>query len=156
MKKTFKYIIMFILGCCFYVGLEIVYRNQSYRLMFVSGGAIFLFGNLLNNKFGWKMDLLLQCGIISIATTLLEVIVGNIDYYFLHLNMWDYSNLPLNYFNGKICLPFSIIWFLLGFVIIIVGDAIEYYWLHDDEQPEYWMFGKRIWQMPKRKCVCNE
>lgn len=146
---------MFILGCCFYVGFEIMYRGYSYRLMFISGGIIFLFGTLLDDKFGWKMDLLLQCGIISIATTLLEAIVGSIDYYFLHLNMWDYSNLPFNYLNGKICLPFSFIWFLLGFAIVIVGDAIEYYWLHGDEQPEYWIFGKRIWQMPKRKCEFN-
>ena len=80
MKKITKYMIMFILGCCFYTGIEIVFRNQSYRLMFMSGGLIFLFGTLLNNKFGWKMDLLLQCGFISIAITLLEVIVGNIDY----------------------------------------------------------------------------
>ena len=155
MKKTFKYIIMFILGCCFYTGIEVVYRGYSFRLMFLSGGILFLFGALLNNRFGWKMDLLLQCTIISIATTLLEAIVGNIDYYFLRLNMWDYSTLPLNYLNGKVCLPFTIIWFLLGFAVVIIGDSIEYYWLHDDEQPEYWMFGKRIWQMQKRKCDFN-
>lgn len=155
MKKITKYMIMFILGCCFYTGIEIVFRNQSYRLMFVSGGLIFLLSTFLNNKFGWEMDLLLQCGIISIATTLLEAVVGNVDYYFLHLNMWDYSSLPFNYLNGKICLPFSLIWFLLGFAIVIVGDAIEYYWFHDDEQPEYWIFGKRIWKMPKRKCDSN-
>lgn len=98
------------------------------------------------------MDLILQCSIISVMVTVLEAIVGNIDYYWLHLNMWDYSSLPLNYLNGKICVPFSIIWFVMGFWVVIIHDAITYYWLHEREQPEYWVFGKRVWQMPIRKC----
>ena len=95
---------------------------------------------------------ILQCGIISAMVTLLEAIIGNIDYYFLHLNMWDYSNLNYQYFNGKISLLFSIIWFFMGFIIVFVHDAITYYWLHEGDQPEYCIFGKRIWQMPVRKC----
>lgn len=98
------------------------------------------------------MDLLLQCGIISVMITISEAIIGNIDYYFLHKNMWNYSNLPLSYLNGKICVPFTIIWFLMGFMIIFVHDAITYYWMHEGEQPEYWIFKNRIWQMPKRNC----
>lgn len=113
---------------------------------------MFVWGSILNNKFGWKMDLLLQCGIISASVTLLEAIVGNIDYYFLHINMWDYSILEYNALNGKISALFSFLWFLLAFAIVFIGDAIEYYWFHDGEQPEYWIFGKKVWQMPLRKC----
>ncbi len=120
--------------------------------MSISGGVIFILGGTLNDRFSWKMDLLLQCGIISAMVTILEAIVGNIDYYFLHLNMWDYSMLKFNWLNGKISLLFSIIWFFMGFVVVFVHDAIEYYWLHEGNQPEYWIFGKRIWQMPVRKC----
>ncbi len=152
MNKAFKNILMFILGCAFYTLVEMLWRGYSFRLMSLSGGLIFLIGGFLNNKFSWKMDLLLQCGIISVMVTLLEVIVGNIDYYFLHLNMWDYSNLHYQYFNGKISLLFSIIWFLMGFLVVFVHDAITYYWLHEGDQPEYWILGKRIWQMPVRKC----
>ena len=148
-----KNLTMFILGCCFYTAIEMVYRGYSFRLMLLSGGVIFIIGSMLNNKFGWKLDLLIQCGIISATITLLEAVVGNIDYYFLKLNMWDYSNFGnFSSLNGKICLPFSIIWFLLGFPLILVADAIEYYWFHEGEQPEYWIFGKKVWQMPKRKC----
>ena len=84
---------MFILGCAFYTLVEMLWRGYSFRLMSLSGGLIFVVGGTLNNKFSWKLDLLLQCGIISVLVTLLEAIVGNIDYYFLHLNMWDYSNI---------------------------------------------------------------
>jgi len=120
--------------------------------MGVAGGIIFVTGGTLNDKFSWKMDLLLQCGIISVMVTLLEAVVGNIDYYFLHLNMWDYSLLKYNWLNGKVSLLFSIIWFFMGFVVVFVHDAITYYWLHEGEQPEYWILGKRIWQMPVRQC----
>lgn len=152
MNKTGSNLLMFILGFCFYCAIEVIFRDMTFRLMGVAGGLIFTLGGTLNDKFSWKLDLLLQCGIISGMVTLLEAIVGNIDYYFLHLNMWDYSNLHYQYFNGKISLLFSIIWFFMGFAVIFVHDAITYYWLHEGEQPEYWIFKKKIWQMPIRKC----
>lgn len=151
-SKCIKNLIMFILGCAFYVLIEIVFRGYSFRWMALAGGITWIFGGNLNNKFSWKMDLLLQCLCISIIITLLELVIGNIDYYFLHLNMWDYSNQILNFANAKICLPFSIVWFFIGFPLIFIYDAITYYWMHDGEQPRYYIFGKEIWRMPKRKC----
>lgn len=151
-SKCIKNLIMFILGCAFYVLIEIVFRGYSFRWMALAGGITWIFGGNLNNKFSWKMDLFLQCLCISIMITLLELIIGNIDYYFLHLNMWDYSNQILNFANAKICLPFSIVWFFIGFPLIFIYDAITYYWMHDGEQPRYYIFGKEIWRMPKRKC----
>lgn len=143
---------MFILGCAFYTLVEMLWRGYSFRAMSVAGGLIFVLGGTLNDRFSWRMDLLLQCGIISFMVTLLEAIVGNIDYYFLHLNMWDYSLLKYNWLNGKISLLFTIIWFFMGLTVVFVHDAITYYWLHKGNQPEYWILGKRIWQMPVRKC----
>lgn len=156
MNKFWKNVIMFILGCSFYALIELFFRGYTFRLMALSGGAMFVWGSVLNNKFGWKMDLLLQCGIISASVTLLEAIVGNIDYYFLHINMWDYSMIKHNALNGKICLLFSFLWFLLAFAVVFVGDAIEYYWFHEGEQPEYWILGHKAWQMPIRKCKMDK
>lgn len=152
MNKVNRNLLMFILGCAFYTLVEMLWRGYSFRLMSLAGGLIFIAGGTLNDKFSWKLDLLLQCGIISVMVTLLEAIVGNIDYYFLHLDMWDYSNLHYQYLNGKVSLLFSVIWFFMGFIIVFVHDAITYYWLHEGERPEYWILGKRIWQMPIRKC----
>lgn len=152
MNKASRNLLMFILGCAFYTLVEMLWRGYSFRAMSVAGGVIFVAGGTLNDRFSWKMDLLLQCGIISAMVTLLEAVVGNIDYYFLHLNMWNYSSLKYNYFNGKVSMLFSIIWFFMGFAVVFAHDAITYYWLHDNDRPEYWIFGKRIWQMPVRKC----
>lgn len=152
MNKFWKNVIMFIIAFSVYISMEVVWDNTSHISMGGIAGTIFIFGNWLNNKFSWKMDLLLQCGIITVFTTILEAIVGNIDYYFWHLNIWDYSNLPLSYFNSKVNVFFIMIWLFLSLVVILVADAIEYYWFHEGEQPEYWIFGKKVWQMPKRKC----
>lgn len=150
--KLLRNVVMFIIGCSLYLMIEIFYRGYSFRLMGVAGGLIFIIGGTLNDKFSWKMDLLLQCLIISCIVTILEAIIGNIDHYWLHLNMWDYTNMPFNLLNGKICLPFSVIWFFIGFIIVLVHDAITYYWLHDGEQPQYYIFGKKIYEMPLRAC----
>ena len=143
---------MFIIGFSLYLAAEFVWDGTTHISMGYIAGFSFVFGNSLNNRFSWEMDLLLQCSIITTVITILEAIVGNIDYYSWHLNIWDYSNMPMNYLNGKICVPFIILWIFVALLIIFVGDAIEYYWMHKGEQPEYWIFGKKVWQMPLRKC----
>ena len=61
------------------------WRGYSFREMSILEGLIFVTGGLLNNRFSWKMDLLLQCGIISTIITISEAIIGNIDYYFFYI-----------------------------------------------------------------------
>ena len=156
MKKIFSNLIRFIIGFSVYLAIEIIWDGSTHISMGVLGGLSFLIGGLLNDKFSWKIDLLLQSSLITVLITILEAIVGNIDYYFWHLEIWDYSNMPMNYFNGKICVPFCLIWLLFSFVIIFLHDAITYYWMHIGEQPEYWFLGKCIWRMPERKCTITQ
>jgi uncharacterized membrane protein len=152
MKLLLKDILFFIIGCSLYLMIEIFFRGYSFRLMGIAGGLIFLIGSKLNDWFSWDMDLLLQCLVIALLVTLLEAIIGNIDYYYLHLNMWNYNNLPLNFLNGKICVGFSCIWFLFGFPIVILADCIDYYWLHTNERPYYRIF-KWKFKLPRRKNI---
>lgn len=42
----------------------------------------------------------------------MEFVVGLIVNVAWKQNVWDYSNLPLN-IMGQVCLPFSILWFLI-------------------------------------------
>lgn len=64
----------------------------------------------------WKQMLL-----GSVIITLLEFVCGCIVNLLLHWNVWDYSNLPFNIL-GQICLPFSILWFFISFVAIVIDD----------------------------------
>ena len=48
----------------------------------------------------------------SMALAGVEFLFGLLVNRVLHLHVWDYSALPLN-IMGQICLPFSLIWFVL-------------------------------------------
>lgn len=77
----------------------------------------------------------------AIIITALEFIVGVIVNLILKWNIWDYSMLPFNIL-GQISLPFSLIWFLLSGVIIIVDDWLRYK-LFKEDKPKYTFIWRR-------------
>ena len=74
----------------------------------------------------------------STIITVLEFITGCIVNLWLGWNVWDYSNLPLNLL-GQICLPFSILWYFISAIGIIIDDYIRYI-CFDEERPRYKLF----------------
>lgn len=142
--KISKNVILFLVGYCAYISIEVTYRNISYPIMGVCGGLAILLLDKINDKISWNVDLCLQglCGTVLI--TFFELIIGEIA---LHASllpvMWDYSNVPLN-FDGVICLPFSIVWFFLSILAIFIADAINYYVLDEPQVPYYNLFGHTV------------
>lgn len=142
--KISKTILLFLVGYCAYIAIEVTYRNVSYPIMGVCGGLITILLDKINDNISWNVDLCLQglCG--SALITFFELIIGEIA---LHTSllpvMWDYSNVPLN-FDGIICLPFSIVWFFLSILAIFLADAINYYVLDEPQVPYYNLFGKTV------------
>jgi len=65
----------------------------------------------------------------------LEFISGCIVNLWLNLNVWDYSNMPLNLL-GQICLPFALLWIPLAFLAILLDDHLRYNWF-GEEKPRY-------------------
>lgn len=142
--KINKSILLFLVGYCTYISIEVTYRNISYPIMGICGGLAILLLDKINDNISWNVDLCLQglCG--SALITFFELIIGEIA---LHTSllpvMWDYSNVPLN-FDGVICLPFSIVWFFLSIFAIFLADAINYYVLDEPQVPYYNLFGKTV------------
>lgn len=137
---------MFIVGFCLYITIEVLFRGYSFALMGLCGAIAFLLIDKLNSYISWDMDLILQGCIGSVIITTMELFVGLLDKYYLHINMWSYSNLPYNY-QGVICLEFSLIWILISIVAVLLADAINYYVFNTpDFQPYYKVFGKKIFQ----------
>ena len=142
--KINKSILLFLVGYCTYISIEVTYRNISYPIMGICGGLAILLLDKINDNISWNVDLCLQglCG--SALITFFELIIGEIA---LHTSllpiMWDYSNVPLN-FDGVICLPFSIVWFFLSILAIFLADAINYYVLNEPQVPYYNLFGKTV------------
>ena len=69
----------------------------------------------------------------------------------LNMNIWNYSylNTPV-FFYEQVSLLFSIAWFFLSFVCIVICDAINYYIFDLYEQPYYKIFSKEIFRLPKK------
>jgi len=142
--KINKTILLFLVGYCTYIAVEVTYRNISYPIMGVCGGLVIILLDKINDNISWDIDIIIQglCG--SALVTFFELVIGEIA---LHTEllpvMWNYSNVPLN-FDGVICFPFSVIWFFLSLLAIFLADAINYYILDEPQTPYYKLFGKTI------------
>ena len=62
--------------------------------------------------------------LLSILITVFEFILGYILNIKLGLGIWDYSNIPFN-IMGQICLPFSFLWFVLSYFVIMLDDILK-------------------------------
>lgn len=133
LKAILKYLILFIIGAISYYGLENFWRGFSHWTMALLGGTCFVLIGGINEFFTWEMPLWKQCLIGTTVVTILEFITGCIVNLWLRWNVWHYE-----YFDilGQICLPFSLLWFVLSGLAIVVDDWLRY-WLFGEEKPRY-------------------
>ena len=107
-----KRISLFLTGGIVYPSLEILCRGKTDFSMALAGGVcLCLIDDVCNKKMKCR-PLALRCFAGSGIITSVEFAVGYVVNIVLKLNVWDYSQLPLNIL-GQICLPFSMLWFLL-------------------------------------------
>lgn len=135
MIRHAKPIILFLIGGVAYYLIEILWRGYSHLSMFILGGICFLCIGLINESFTFEMPLWRQQLISTALVTTLEFNFGLVLNIIFKLNIWDYSHLPFNIL-GQICLPFTIAWFFLSLVAIILDDYLRY-WLFNEEKPHY-------------------
>ena len=138
LKITTKYLFLGVVGSIIYMSLEILWRGYTHWTMGVLGGICFICLGLINEILSWETPLALQMFIGSTIITILEFITGCIVNLWLGWNVWDYSNLPLNLL-GQICLPFSILWYFVSAIGIVIDDYIRYIYF-DEEYPRYKLF----------------
>lgn len=148
--RYYKNIVLFLVGYCVYIAIEVTYRGYSHIVMGICGGLAIILIDKINDYISWDTDILIQGSIGSLIITSFELVIGEIA---LHTDifpvMWDYSNLPFN-FDGVICLPFSVIWVLLSIFAIFLADAINYYGFNQLPIPYYKCFGKQIFKFRER------
>ena len=142
MKVELKYLILFFVGGSLYYLVEVLWRGHSHYSMFFAGGLCFILCGLINEILDWDTPLVLQGLFGSVIITLVEFIFGMILNVHLGLNIWDYSDLPLNLF-GQISLPYTLLWIPLAMLAIVFDDYLRY-WLFGEEKPHY-----RLWTAPK-------
>lgn len=143
LKKIFKNLLIFCVGFTIYMCIEGIFKaingggKESFT-MGILGGVSLLFIGALNKWFTYEMPLVLQAFVGSIFITICEFMFGVILNIWLKLNIWDYTDLTGNIL-GQICLPFTLIWFVLSFVCIFIDDFLRYY-IYDSEKPHYHLF----------------
>ena len=138
LKIIAKYLFLGAIGSIIYMSLEILWRGYTHWTMGVLGGICFICLGLINEILSWETPLALQMLIGSTIITVLEFITGCIVNLWLGWNIWDYSNLPLNLL-GQICLPFSILWYFISAIGIVIDDYMRYIYF-DEERPRYKLF----------------
>lgn len=135
MKYLFKHMVLLFIGGALYCFIEVATRGRTHWSMFLVGGICFLICGGLNELYSWDMPLPIQMAICSVAITAVEFFSGIVLNVILSLNVWDYSNMPLN-IMGQICLPFTIIWLFLSLPAIVLDDYLRY-WIFKEEKPRY-------------------
>ena len=138
MRRVVKPLILTMIGGFIYVIIELLFRGRSHWTMFIVGGISFFLIGCINNYIDWNMPIGKQMAIGALIVTCIEFISGFIINIILGWNVWDYSNMPLNVL-GQICLPFTLIWFLVSFFAIVLDDYLRY-WLFGEEKPHYRLF----------------
>lgn len=123
MSRLIKFLIVFGIGGFSYGLIEIIFRGYTHWSMFLAGGFIF---SILYKLFGYigKGHLIIKCTLGCAIITTIEFITGVSVNMLWGLNVWDYSNKPLNLF-GQICLLFSVGWFLISIPVSLLTDSIR-------------------------------
>lgn len=138
MRRALKPLILIMIGGFIYILIELLFRGRSHWTMFIVGGISFFLIGCINNYIDWNMPIEKQMAIGALIVTCIEFISGFIINIILGWDVWDYSNMPLNVL-GQICLPFTLIWFLVSFFAIVLDDYLRY-WLFGEEKPHYKLF----------------
>ncbi len=141
-KLALKHLILFIVGGLMYMGVELLWRQRTHWTMGIVGGLCFVEIGLINEILAWDTKLIMQMLIGSYIVTVNELVFGIIINIILGWNVWDYSNLPLN-FLGQVCLLFSFLWIFVSAVAIMLDDYIRYKYFNE-ERPRYYIC-KKIW-----------
>ena len=144
LKRIIECLLVFISVGTLYFIIECIFKQRlSHWSMFLLAGFVGLIAMLMNDRFTYEMDFLLQILICTLITTVLEYFVGitlNTDY-----SIWDYRGLILQ-INGQVSFLFSCIWAVLFTILIPILDYIEWkIFKYNVETPPYYkVFGKKV------------
>ncbi|MCR4563311.1 MAG: putative ABC transporter permease [Clostridiales bacterium] len=123
LKRIRNTLYIYTVGSFVYSLIEIVFRGHTHWTMVISGGIVFLFlysiGKLTSDSYYTTQIL-----IFTVFITGVELILGILLNKILKLNVWDYSNRPLNLF-GQINLFNSLLWLLLSIPCVIICKRLR-------------------------------
>lgn len=125
MLKVLKLITLMSAGALFYGGFELVGRGYTHISMGILGGISLCIIHFLDTEMNNSLICLtMNAAVSAFFITSCELLTGEVLNRGMCMRIWDYSNLPLN-FDGQICVLFSILWFMLSIVGILLDMLIR-------------------------------
>lgn len=124
MKQKIRFhelIFMFLLSSLVYSLLEILFRGYTHWTMTLLGGTC---GALLYVISAWEWGIIAKGAAGAGAITALELAVGVVVNIVFRWNVWDYSQVPMN-FLGQICLPFTLLWFIISMAAMYLCKKVR-------------------------------
>ena len=119
--KIWKQSVLFYLGGCAYMGLELLWRGRSHGSMFVAGGTCFLLIGHLNSVRP-RLPLPLRAVTGAGIVTMVELAIGllcNRNY-----EVWDYREQAGN-FLGQICPMFTALWVPVSLLALFLHEWVS-------------------------------
>ena len=111
--------VLFYLGGCAYVALELLWRGRSHGSMFIAGGLCMVLVGLLTAIPGpFFLRTLLGAAVIT-GVELVTGLLVNRDFV-----VWDYRGQPGN-FLGQICPLYCALWIPLAALVLVIYDPLE-------------------------------
>ena len=126
--KIWKEAVIFYIGGMFYCTVELLWRQWTHGSMFLLGGLCFYLVGGLDKRF--RIPVLAQMLLGALIVTFFEFWTGILVNRVMHLNVWDYSHVPMN-FMGQICVPFTLLWFPLSGIGIFCEDYLRHALFHE-------------------------
>lgn len=134
-NTLFKLPLLFITGGGLYCLIEILWRQHTHFSMAIVGGICFLLigslNEINNKKFYIEVEVLIGLAIVLAV----EFISGCIINLWLGLNVWDYSDQPLNIL-GQICALYALYWIPVVLFAIYFDDLLREN-LFDEKRENY-------------------
>lgn len=118
--KIWKQAVLFYLGGCAYMGLELLWRGRSHGSMFAAGGTCFLLIGHLNHvrpRLPLPFRALTGAGIITMVELAVGLLVNRSH------TVWDYREQAGN-FLGQICPMFMLLWIPVALLALYLHDLL--------------------------------
>lgn len=116
--------LIFLTGSCAYPTLEMIWRGRTHYSMALAGGVCMYLINKICCEKLHKHSIYERCAAGAAIITGVEFAAGVIFNGLLGMNVWDYSDMPLNVL-GQICLPYSILWVGLSLPAIALCNVCK-------------------------------
>ena len=124
-KRIEKYLLLFAIGYCVYLAVEVTYRGFSFRLMGIAGGLALAGIGILEDLGMRKFRYPVRMAVSALLITALELYSGFFSLKVLGVRMWDYRDQAFSLCDGLICPLFSLFWFFFSALGICIADWCE-------------------------------